>query len=240
MASPTAYRRKYALIVGINEYRHYPLNYCINDAKDLRTALERINFIVLFKTDCNYTDFCDVINRFTEKIQHDDLVLFYFAGHGKQHDEENYLLPSDYDYDHQGYERDYIAYHAVNIKHIMKKIDDRKHRVAIYLFDCCRNSRRIRAMNMNEGLASINATRQSLIVYACASGGVVLDETPNNRNGYFMENLLKHITTPNKDIEEVIKDVADAVHLQTHGFQLLDRRSCITGKVFLVTNNNQR
>jgi uncharacterized caspase-like protein len=239
MASPVVYQRKHALIIGINNYPRDPLNYCINDATDLKIALERINFKVSLRENCNLSQLYHIVDKFADRIQRDDLVLFYFAGHGKQKEDENYLLPSDYDYDYRGHERDYITDHAVNVKYIMKKIDNRKCRITIYLFDCCRLLVRTKAINANQGLLPMHAPVQTLIVYACAPGKTALDETGNNRNGYFIENLLKYIATPNRDIEEIMKDVAYDVNLQTDGFQLLYRTSCLTNKVFLVTNNDQ-
>ena len=239
MASSVVYQRKRALIIGINRYPRNPLKYCVNDATDLQTTLERMNFQISSRVDCNLRDFYTIIDTFAETVQRDDLVLFYFAGHGKQNEDENYLLPSDYDYDHRGHERDYIVNHAINIKYIMKKIDDTKCRVTIYLFDCCRNLVRTRSDNMSQGLLPMHAPLQTLVVFACAPGKAVQDETRNNRNGSFIENLLKYITTPNRDAEEIMKDVACAVHLQTDGFQLPYRTSSLTNKVFLVTNNNQ-
>jgi hypothetical protein len=121
----------------------------------------------------------------------------------------------------------------------MKKIDDRKCRITIYLFDCCRHLVRTQADNANQGLLPMYAPLQTLIVFACAPGKAVQDETRNNRNGSFIESLLKYITTPYKDIEEIMKDVAFDINLQTDGFQLPYRTSSLTNKVFLVTNNDQ-
>jgi uncharacterized caspase-like protein len=239
MASSVVYRRKHALIVGINYYPRDPLKYCINDATDLKTTLQRIDFDVSFGENCNLSEFYNIVNTFAGTIQPNDLVLFYFAGHGKQNEDDNYLLPSDYDYDHRGHEHDYIVKHAVNVKYIMKKIDDRKCRITIYLFDCCRNLVRMRAINLNQGLLPMYAPLQTLIVFACAPGKAVQDEARNNRNGIFIENLLKHIPAPNKDIEEIMKIVARDVNLQTDGHQVPYRTSSLTDQVFLVTNNNQ-
>jgi uncharacterized caspase-like protein len=182
-----------------------------------------------------------VIDTFVNTVQHNDLVLFYFAGHGKQSKDENYLLPSDYNFDYRGSEHDCIINNAVNIEYIMNKIDSKKCRIAIYLLDCCRTMIRTRATGENQGLSGINGSSQtqSLIVFACAPGRAVQDETRNNRNSSFIENLLKHITKPNKDIEEIMRDVAEGVNSQTSGFQLPHRSSSISGKVFLVLNNDQ-
>jgi len=239
MATSVVYQRKLALIIGINNYPRDPLKYCINDATDLKTTLQRIDFDVSFRENCNLSEFYNIVNTFADTIQPNDLVLFYFAGHGKQNEDDNYLLPSDYDYDYREHEHDYIVKHAVNVKYIMKKIDDRKCRITIYLLDCCRNLVRMRAINANQGLLPMHAPLQTLIVFVCAPGKAVQDETRNNRNGIFIENLLSYIAMPNKDIEEVMKDVASDVYSQTGGFQLPYRTTSLINKVFLVTNNNQ-
>jgi len=108
MASSVLYQRKCALIIGINDYPSDPLKYCINDAEDLSRTLQRIGFQITLKLNCNYNEFHHTIDRFAETVQSNDLILFYFAGHGKQMKDQNYLLPMDYEYDHRGYERDYI------------------------------------------------------------------------------------------------------------------------------------
>jgi hypothetical protein len=241
-SSVVDYRRKLGLIIGINKYlcNSDSLQYCINDATDLNTTLQRIGFETSLELDCNYNELENKIDEFAKKIERDDLVLFYFAGHGKQNEEENYLLPSDYDYDYRGDEHDYIVNHAINVKYIMKKIDSKKCRITIYLFDCCRlkTKMRYRAMLENQGLGPIAAKRQTLVVFACAPGEATLDETWNNRNGSFIENLLKNITTPDKDIEEIMKKVAGDVNQQTAGVQLPYRTSSLVGEVYLVTKNN--
>jgi uncharacterized caspase-like protein len=239
MASSIIYQRKCALIIGINDYQSDPLKYCINDAEDLNTTLQRIGFNTTLKLNCNYSELNRTIDRFTETIGSNDLILFYFAGHGKQMEDQNYLLPADYEYDYRGYERDYIGDHAINVQYIMRKFDKTKCRITVYIFDCCRNLVRTRATNTNQGLLPMNAPSQTLIVYACAPGKAVLDETRNDRNGSFIENLLKHIETPNRDIEDIMKNVANDVNIETHGVQLPYRTSSLTKSVYLITNNNQ-
>lgn len=240
MSSSVDYRRKCALIIGINDYISYPLKYCINDAEDINEVLERIDFETTLILNCNMQKFYAAIDQFVEMIDENDLVLVYFAGHGKQIDEKNYLIPSDYDYNHRGYERDYIADHAINIEYITTKIDRQKCPVTIYLFDCCRNQVRHRSQVMNDGLGAMAAPLQTLIVYSCAPGKSVLDETSNNRNGSFIENLLKYIEKADKDIEEIMKRVANDVNSQTRGVQLPYRTSSLTKNVYLVKSDDDQ
>ncbi|CAF1446637.1 unnamed protein product [Rotaria magnacalcarata] len=98
MTSPIAYRRKCALIIGVNQYQRDSLQYCTDDAEGLSNTLRRIDFVISLGLNCDPRKFYEIIDQFTKTIQRDDLALFYFAGHGKQLGDENYLLSSDYDY----------------------------------------------------------------------------------------------------------------------------------------------
>ena len=120
----------------------------------------------------------------------------------------------------------------------MEKINNTKCCVAIYIFDCCRNQIRTRTTNKKEGLADMSGGPDTLIVYACGPNRAVQDETRNNRNGSFMENLLKYITIPHKDIRDIMGNVTRDVAAQTNNFQVPCQITSLKGNVFLVTNNN--
>ncbi|CAF4477855.1 unnamed protein product, partial [Rotaria socialis] len=218
MTSSPVYQCKRALIIGINTYQNNSLNYCINDAKDLMTTLNRIGFKeVLLGVDCKRTKFLQMVETFAGRIKPTDLTLFYFSGHGKQYENENYLLPSDYDYDYSTRESIYLLDNAVSVQ----------------------TNVRTKGGSDQQGLSPMHASPETLIAYACAPGAVAVDETRNGRNGYFAEHLLKHIATPNNDIEDILKIVAREVKLQTSGFQVPFRTSSLTEKVCLVTSNVQ-
>jgi uncharacterized caspase-like protein len=77
-------RRKLALIIGIDEYDDGQNLYnAVNDASDISSALKRIGFII-GKPELNlkYEEMNTAVKLFTESIEREDMVLFYFAGHG--------------------------------------------------------------------------------------------------------------------------------------------------------------
>lgn len=241
--------RKRALIIGINVYRRDPLNYCINDAQDLSATLKQIGFDINFGKgieigiNSKLAQIRNNVEDFTNKIENNDLTLFYFAGHGLQVNGDAYLLPSDYDYDYRGTEQDCIANYAIKFKDILEKLETKRCHAAIYILDCCRKFVSDRAQKMIQSLSAIHTSTKSLIVYACAPGRKALDETKNNRNGIFTQYLLRYIKQPNRDIEEIMKDVASAIERETEGYQVPCRISSLTQKIFLVTsyehgNNN--
>ncbi len=236
MAFVATYQRKRALIIGINNYHSGRLEYTVNDAEDVQTALQDIGFEASLGINCDYRTFHEMISAFTHQIQHSDLTLFYFAGHGKQYDNTNYLLPSDYHYDHGRHEGDYMTAHAINAQYIIGQIDRQHCRVAVFILDCCTQHIRTRGCD-SSGLSPMTTLSESIIVFACGRGGVIVDETRNGRNGPFVESLLKYISTPDIDIEDIFKNVARDVKMATNKLQQSYRISNLTEKVYLLTNN---
>ena len=233
---PTVYQRKRALVIGIDNYRVAPLKYCVNDAQDLKKTLEAMDFEVTLVLNCGYCEFFDEVDQFIAKITHSDLTLFYFAGHGKQMDEQNFLLPSNYDNDYRHSEYKYLSENAVNVRYITKAIDKKRCCITIYIFDCCRKNVRTRSPDQQQGLSAIHCFPETLVVFSCAPGKAAMDETYNGRNGVFMGSLLQHITEPHNDIEELLRNVARDVKNQTNGFQLPYRTSSFTDSVYLTSD----
>ena len=78
-------RRKMALVIGIGTYdRIEGLENPENDANDMSDALENIDFIVTKKLNVDRREMRHAIIDFEESIKPEDMVLFYFAGHGTQ------------------------------------------------------------------------------------------------------------------------------------------------------------
>jgi uncharacterized caspase-like protein len=81
-------RRKLALVIGIGEYadgQHLPN--AINDAKQMSSKLKSIGFIIEGDgPNLNLTrkEMRHVLVDFEESINQGDMIVFYFAGHGRQ------------------------------------------------------------------------------------------------------------------------------------------------------------
>ncbi|CAF4286357.1 unnamed protein product, partial [Rotaria magnacalcarata] len=91
-------RRKLALVIGIGDYENVrKLKNPQNDAKALSSLLQRIRFTTVDQQlDKTRSQLKHVLVDFEESIQSNDIVLFYFAGHGVQWEDQNYLLPKDF------------------------------------------------------------------------------------------------------------------------------------------------
>ena len=238
MASPiTPIFRKLALVIGINNYPDpKKLFYCVNDADDVSTKLREITFQVTQGTDCDKNQFERLIGEFVAKIQSQDLVLFYFAGHGCQFEDENYLLPAGYSYDYSVIEREYIQKHSIRAQYIHHKIKAKKPQVTLFILDCCRTYVRTRSDQNQRGLAAIKGSSESLIAFSCGFGQGAIDDTQNSRNGIFTGYLLRYLTEPQYDIDKVLELVTR--DMQSKGFPLPWRASCLAQKVYLATKGN--
>ncbi|CAF4360613.1 unnamed protein product, partial [Adineta steineri] len=128
-SSNTLVCTKRALIIGNNKYRkNSPLRYCINDAEDLANKLRRIGFEITAGTDLTCELMDTMIETFKEQINPDDLVLFFYAGHGCQWNDLNFLIPIDDDRITTGAD---LEDRAINVQATLEKIMSRHPSAAI-------------------------------------------------------------------------------------------------------------
>ncbi|CAF3840318.1 unnamed protein product [Rotaria sp. Silwood1] len=221
--------RKLALVIGIWNYQNEKVRKLTNpgnDATDITCVLERIGFSVTTKLNLTYWDMAKICDDFRKIIQPGDMVLFYYAGHGKQWKEQNYLLPIDFDDAEKNLNKN-----AIPVDSILYDFSDREPFVTIFLLDCCReyhvrndnidtNARGVSSSDSkSSGLKAMNAQAGSLIAFACAPGAIA-NEGEGERNGLFTKYLLKHLPTPNEDIRMVLADITKEVMIKSNTKQI--------------------
>ncbi|CAF4082834.1 unnamed protein product [Rotaria magnacalcarata] len=226
-------RRKLALVIGIGDYENVrKLKNPQNDAKALSSLLQRIRFTTVDQQlDKTRSQLKHVLVDFEESIQSNDIVLFYFAGHGVQWEDQNYLLPKDFPDMEAADEKkkaEFLKKNAINAQDILNILSDRKPYVIIFLLDCCRQyflrntDLNTRALNANEsrsaGLTAMHKAG-SLVAFACAPGTLV-DDKPEEQNSLFMKHLLKHLATPNEDIVNILRNVTRGVMQDSNSKQI--------------------
>jgi uncharacterized caspase-like protein len=99
----TVFKKRWAVLVGINGYEHFAkLEYCRQDVIDLAQKLsDDLSFdevLAIYEQQNMRPDRDSIfvsLNklRSANKIGSDDLLLFYFAGHGINEGGKDYLLP---------------------------------------------------------------------------------------------------------------------------------------------------
>jgi uncharacterized caspase-like protein len=81
-------RRKLALVIGIGDYKKgKKLPNAVNDAKEMSSELKRMGFFIAGnepQLNLKYNEIRAALLAFECSIKAGDMVLFYFAGHGRQ------------------------------------------------------------------------------------------------------------------------------------------------------------
>jgi Caspase domain/PAN domain len=223
--------RRVAMVIGNSAYEHTsPLRNPANDAGDIAESLRKLGFDVVQGNNLSVEATDKLRTEFQTRMAGADVALLFYAGHGLQFANRNYMVPID-----ARLANDFaVRRETTSIDEI---IDDmqRAAKLSIVFLDACRNNpladklaaksgSAARGDPPTRGLARMDPSRDSnsLIVFATAPGSVAEDGI--GRNSPFTEALLRHIDEP-ADIEVMLKRVDRDVNLATKGRQQPERLS---------------
>ncbi|CAF1341158.1 unnamed protein product [Adineta steineri] len=252
-------QRKLALVIGISNYeKATDLPNAINDAEAISSALKSIGFVLHKggpKLNPTYEEMRLALVAFECSIKTGDMVLFYYAGHGTQWEDQNYLIPSDNfkeEIKSDVMEKVELSGSdlrkcAINAQDFLNVINDQDPFVTMFFLDCCRTyhlrdskpqqNSRGEQINHSQGLKSMPVKVGSLIAFACAPGTVADDGEAEETNGLFTKHLLKHIITPNDDIRMVLSDVTNGVIQESKSQQIPHVTSILTHRDIFLYNH---
>ena len=201
--------KRYALVIGNSNYSREIgiLKNPVNDATDVATELRNSNFEVQLLTNATYVQIREAMRKFQEKLTNgprDQTVgLFYYAGHGVQYQDENYLVPIDASVQ---FEDDITRMCFPVQRMVLGNMERTNSRMNIVILDACRNNPfPATSRSVGQGLGEMKRARGSFIAFATAPGSVASDG--NGRNGLYTQELLKALRKPNLTIEQVFKEV---------------------------------
>src|SRR6185436_13611616 len=162
--------------------------------------------------NATYVQLREAVRKFHESLTNgprDQTVgLFYYAGHGIQFQDENYLVPVDAKVQ---YEDDIVRMCFPVQRMVLANMERSNSRMNIVILDACRNNP-FPALNRSlgdEGLGEMRRAMGSFIAYATAPGSVASDGT--GRNGLYTQELVKAMKKPGLTIEQVFKEVRQSV-----------------------------
>jgi tetratricopeptide (TPR) repeat protein len=202
--------KRFALIIGNSNYPKEMgmLKNPVNDATDVATELRQSDFEVQLLTNATYIQIREAVRKFHEKLTNgpkDQTVgLFYYAGHGVQYQDENYLVPIDAKVQ---FEDDIVRMCFPVQRMVLANMERSNSRMNIVILDACRNNpfpATTRSAG-SSGLAEMKRARGSFIAYATAPGSVASDGA--GRNGLYTQELLKALKKKSLTIEQVFKEV---------------------------------
>jgi hypothetical protein len=221
--------RRVALVIGNAQYKSSPLENSVNDATDIDQALKRFGFQTTFLRNASLSQIREATRRFADQLTSADVALIYFAGHGIESKNKNYMIPVNADLKFE-YELADQAYDAGAWLEMLEMIkSNNAERVNIVILDACRNNNLIGSRSLNRGLGRMDAPTGTFLSYSTAPGKVAADGGKGERNSPFTKNLLKAIQQPGQPIEEVFKEVRRNVTRETNGAQVPWESTSLTG-----------
>lgn len=226
-----------ALIIGNSAYQHTaPLANPINDAQDLARELEQLDFSVTLVTDATNAQMARAVRDFAGDAQRRraETALFFYAGHGVQHEGINFLLPVDADIQ-DDYE---LLDAAMSMDRVSAALDTAGTRFNLIVLDACRDNPFARTRSASRGLTVMGgAGRGNMVVFATAPGDVAADGT--GRNSPFTAAFLEHLRTPDLEVRQLITEVQRGVQNRTSGRQIPWVNTSFTGEFYFATAEQQ-
>lgn len=214
----STFSNRHALVMGNSKYGVGTLRNPANDAQDMARALRKLGFEVTMRIDLSKDDMKKEIRAFGKRLsQTGGTGLFYYAGHGIQVENRNYLVPIEAMIAHE----ELVEYEAVDAGLVLAEMTAAMTHLNIIILDACRNNPfALSFRSPTRGLAVMSAPkqRQTLIAYSTSPNNVADDGL--GRNGTYTEELLRKLETPGLKIEDLFKRVRTAVRGITKGAQI--------------------
>jgi hypothetical protein len=210
-AAPAHAEKRVALVVGNNDYRNVPkLQKAVNDARTMGDTLKQLGFTVMVAENQNRQAFSQTLLAFDRSVEAGDTAFFFYAGHGFEIAGQNFLLPTDVPAATEGQE-ELVRDASVLADRIIERLQNRKVRTAILVFDACRNNpferAGTRAVAGGGGLAPMTQLPEGVFsIFSAGPRQTALDRLSNddaNPNSVFTRTFAKQLTEPGANLVQV-------------------------------------
>lgn len=207
--------KRVALIVGNNSYPAGELKNAVNDARAMDKALQAANFKTILRENVTRVSLATAVAEFLQQLGPDDTALFFYAGHGVQIENENFLVPVDFQAANSVIEAKFQCFSTAQLLDELKKRPKR----SIVILDACRSNPLAQNQSLQAGLAQPqNAGKETFIAFSTAPGQVAADN-PTGRNSWFTEALADIIGQKDLTLDNVFTRVKARVAQATDGRQ---------------------
>ena len=221
-----------ALVIGNADYARAPLRNPVNDAKAVAAALRGLGFDVLYYENAALEDMIDAMREFVLRGRDSNVRVVYYAGHGSQVKDKNYLIPVDATLK----DEEELPRKTANASAFVDKLGTLESGVNIVILDACRDKfpvgTRTRGVfgstrSLASGLAPVMAPKGTLVAFSTAPGKMALDGTEGNSP--YAKHLVANIPIPGLPVEQMFKRVRVAVSEETRQAQIPWESSSLMG-----------
>lgn len=220
--SALSVERRVALVIGNNEYQSIPkLETAVNDAQAIGKELAKIGFEVTSLSNVSQKKMNLAVSEFAQKVSGGGVGVFFFAGHGLQINNQNFLLPVDMD---MPKDLSYVDDQAVSLTRVQDKLADAKAKFSLLVVDACRDNPLPkvagRSLGGTRGLAQPSSPNGQIVLFSAGANQKALDklsDNDKNPNGLFTREFLPMISTPGLSAADALKKVRSAVTSKAKG-----------------------
>jgi hypothetical protein len=211
IAQPAHAAKRVALVIGNNDYKNVPkLQKAVNDAHTMGDTLKRLGFSVMVAENQTRQAFSETLLAFDAAVDPGDTAFFFYAGHGFEIAGQNFLLPTDVPAAGEGQE-ELVRDASVLADRIIERLQNKKVRTAILVFDACRNNpferSGTRAVAGGGGLAPMTQLPEGVFsVFSAGPRQTALDRLSNkddNPNSVFTRTFAKELLQPGESLVQV-------------------------------------
>jgi hypothetical protein len=211
LAQPAHAEKRVALVIGNNDYKNVPkLQKAVNDARTMGDTLKQLGFSVMVAENQTRQAFSETLLAFDKAVEPGDTAFFFYAGHGFEIAGQNFLLPTDVPAASEGQE-ELVRDASVLADRIIERLQNKKVRTAILVFDACRNNpferSGTRAVAGGGGLAPMTQLPEGVFsVFSAGPRQTALDRLSNddaNPNSVFTRTFAKELLQPGENLVQV-------------------------------------
>ena len=211
LAIPAQAAKRVALVIGNNDYKNVPkLQKAVNDARTMGETLKQLDFSVMLAENLTRQAFSETLLAFDKAVEPGDTAFFFYAGHGFEIAGQNFLLPTDVPAATEGQE-ELVRDASVLADRIIERLQNKKARTAILVFDACRNNpferAGTRAVSGGGGLAPMTQLPEGVFsVFSAGPRQTALDRLSNsddNPNSVFIRTFARELLQPGENLVQV-------------------------------------
>lgn len=207
---------RYALVLENTAYNYAPLRNPRQDAELMQQTLQRLGFDVKVEHNLSREQLFATSRAFSEQLPAGSIAVVYYAGHGMQVQNSNYLIPVDM----QPTGEASVPLKAFPLEKLIEHLHASPSAVNIIFLDACRNnpfrptSAKVYRDFSNLGLAKVSTPKGTIVAFSTAPGQFAEDGA-GRRNSLYTMTLAEQLQQPGLTIETALKNVADIVRKRT-------------------------
>ncbi|WP_209426250.1 caspase family protein [Pararhodobacter sp. SW119] len=215
-----------ALVVGNERYEAVEaLANPVADARAVAQMLRDFGFRVHDGYDLDREEFEDLLRTALLNVDEGDEVLFFFAGHGVQIGQRNYLLPVDARFD-DVYD---LPKYSITLDRVIEALSARSSAHAA-IIDACRENPLPDHMlaagldasfyEARDGFQVMRTPINSLVAFSASPGALALDGEAGGHSPYTHALIGAVRESPRDNLTSVLSQVRERVYSVTDGFQV--------------------